>query len=117
MGSVKGVALRIACAPGLEHLGGGCPRSMVDGETEAEEWLGGVATLDGRDVQLPERVKDYLMAGFKKDVWTMDDVLEEDVRLEGPALASLGQRLGGSSACVGQRRRLEGYPESRRQVV
>ena len=61
---------------------------MVAGEAEAEAWLGGEATIGGNAVSLPDRVQEYLLAGFKVDVWTLDDIPEEDSTLEGPELAS-----------------------------
>ena len=46
---------------------------------DVDEWLGGVALLpSGRELTLKDSIKVALSKGFKSDVWTADDVPEED---------------------------------------
>ena len=40
---------------------------------DPEDWLGVEVTVGSKVLSLPDRIKDLLKAGFKDEVWDVDD--------------------------------------------
>ena len=48
--------------------------AVMSDESDAVEWLGVEVESGEKTLALPGRVQEYLLKGFKADVWTMEDV-------------------------------------------
>ena len=55
---------------------------------DAKEWLGAEFEVHGRVAGLTDRVKELLIKGFEKDVWSEDDVYEDGAEVSESEVAA-----------------------------